>query len=72
MRNIPIQPLAMGISMILLSLFSSFSVQAQKGGNKIELKVYSENVQKKVVQIKLLSRKFPNLIEREVLLPTVL
>jgi hypothetical protein len=40
------QRLTIGISIIFLSLFPSINVQAQKGGNKIELKIYSENEQK--------------------------
>ena len=59
MRNIPLNNLTMGISIILLYLFSSFSVQAQKGGNKIELKVYSENVQKKSCPDKVIVTEIP-------------
>ena len=46
MRNILTQSLTIGINIIFLSLFPSLNVQAQKGGNKIELKIYSENEQK--------------------------
>ena len=46
MPNIPFQSLTIGISIILLSLLPSSSVQAQNAATKIELKVYSQNEQK--------------------------
>jgi hypothetical protein len=59
MRNISTQSLTIGISIILLSLFSSFNVQAQKGANKIELKVYSENEQKQNCPEKVIVTEIP-------------
>jgi len=59
MRNIPTQSLTIGISIILLSLFPSFNVQAQKGANKIELKVYSENDQKQSCPEKVIVTEIP-------------
>ncbi len=59
MRNIPTQSLTIGISIILLSLFPAFNVQAQKGANKIELKVYSENDQKQSCPQKVIVTEIP-------------
>ncbi|MBD2693234.1 hypothetical protein [Anabaena catenula] len=59
MRNVPTQSLTIGTSILLLSLFPSFNVQAQKGANKIELKVYSENEQKHSCPQKVIATETP-------------
>lgn len=59
MRNILTQSLTIGISITFLSLFPSFNVQAQKGVNKIELKVYSENEQKQSCPEKVIATETP-------------
>jgi hypothetical protein len=53
------QRLTIGISIIFLSLFPSLNVQAQKGGNKIELKIYSENEQKQSCPDKIIVTEIP-------------
>jgi hypothetical protein len=60
MRNILTQPLTIGISIILLSLFPSLNVQAQKGANKIELKVYSQNEKKQSCPEKIIVTEIPH------------